>query len=78
MTISSLSSLLEKQGAVLLARREYDRLQSKLEKQKQKITKIKQEAEVDKIIAQGDSELENNKTISADSSKSALKQYLCK
>lgn len=67
----------EKEGIVLLRKKTYDRLLSKLFKQEMALKKLKEEMKVNKIIAQGEKELNQGKTIIASSSKSALKKYLC-
>lgn len=75
ITTSSLQSIIEKEGAVVLARRIYDQLVKKIEEQKQEIARIKQETKVDQMIAQGEAELKEGKTIIASSSEEALKKY---
>ena len=69
--------LSEKEGIVLLRKKTYDQLLSKLFKQEMALKKLKEEMKVNKIIAQGEKELKQGKTIIAPSSKSALKKYLC-
>ena len=69
--------LSEKEGIVLLRKKTYDQLLSKLFKQEMALKRLKEEIKVNKIIAQGEKELKQGKTIIASSSKSALKKYLC-
>lgn len=73
--ISSLKSLAQDQGLVILPRFRYDSLLKRLSKQMQNIKRIKQEAYVDQIILQGEKELTQRETIQANSSKQALKKY---
>lgn len=75
ITNASLQTLIEKNGAVILARELYDALVKKIETQKEQIKRTKEEVVISQIIAQGDAELENNKTIIASSSKEALQKY---
>lgn len=71
----SLQTLIEKEGAVILARSTYDALIKRIETQKEQIKRAKQEILIGQIIAQGEAELKNNKTIVASSSKEALQKY---
>lgn len=75
ITSASLQTLIEKDGAVILARKIYDALLKKIEAQKTQIKKATEEAMVNQIITQGDAELENRKTIIASSSQEALQKY---
>ena len=76
-TINIPKFLLEKEGVVLLRKKIYDRLLNQLFQQEMVLKKLKEEKEVDMIIALGEKELKEGKTIIADSSKNALKKFLC-
>jgi len=74
-TSASLQALIEKEGAVILTRSAYDALIKRIELQREQIQRVKQEMIIDQIIAQGEAEFKNNKTIIASSSKDALRKH---
>ena len=73
--ISSLRSLVKQDGVMILARKRYDRIIKQISLQEEMIKRLREEAALDTIIAQGEKEFEDGLTIVVNSSKEALKQY---
>lgn len=71
---NAITSTVKEEGLVVLPSRKYEQLITRLVQQKKTIAELLEQIAIDNIIAEGNTELKEGKTIIASSSKEALKQ----